>query len=90
MSIIIIIIIVFDMNAGVGDCANSNASLSLVTVGHMIDELIAFVDMDSPPWTYSDALRERRQILTQLHAIKKAQADCYAIACQDASAHMST
>ena len=36
-----------------------------------MDTLIAFVDMDRPPWTYSDALRERRQILAQLHAIKR-------------------
>ena len=80
----------FYMNAELGNCANSDASPSLATVGYMIDELIAFVDMDSPPWTYSDALRERRQILTQLHAIKKAQADCHAIACQDASAQVRT
>ena len=58
-----------------GGSATNGLVAHTVTIEEMINDLIAFVDMDHPPWTYSDALRERRKILERLCRLRQAFAE---------------
>lgn len=59
-----------NMDVATDDVETTDACGTLLSAADMIDSLIALVDMDCPPWTYSDALRERRQIFQQLLELK--------------------
>ena len=59
------------MDVATANFEGTDASGTLLSASDMIDSLIALVDMDRPPWTYSDALRERSKIFNQLLELRR-------------------